>query len=216
MAVHGTGKDAPYSSHYNRPYTAQYSLCCRYWIALGVHPERGIYKTVDGGKNWKKVLYQNPKTGAADLIMDPSNPNKLIAAMWEHKRDPWFFNSGGNGSGLFISYDGGENWKEKTDQDGLPKGDLGRIGLAIAKNKPNIVYALVEAKKNALYQSIDGGEKWVKVNDKNDIGNRPFYYSDIRVDPANENRLYSVFTYVNVSEDGGKNFKATHACLWCK
>ena len=173
----------------------------------GVHPERGIYKTIDGGKSWRKILYQNPKTGAADLVMDPSNPNKLIAAMWEHKRDPWFFKSGGEGSGLFVSYDGGDTWKEKTNEDGLPKGDLGRIGLAIAKNKPNIVYALVEAKKNALYKSIDGGEKWAKVNDKNDIGNRPFYYSDIRVDPENENRLYSVFTYVNVSEDGGRNFK---------
>ena len=173
----------------------------------GVHPERGIYKTADGGKSWKKILYQNPKTGAADLVMDPTNPNKLIAAMWEHKRDPWFFNSGGEGSGLFVSYDGGESWKEKTNQDGLPKGDLGRIGLAIAKNKPNIVYALVEAKKNALYKSINGGETWAKVNDKNDIGNRPFYYSDIRVDPENENRIYSVFTYVNVSEDGGQNFK---------
>lgn len=173
----------------------------------GVHPERGIYKTADGGKSWKKILYQNPKTGAADLVMDPTNPNKLIAAMWEHKRDPWFFNSGGEGSGLFVSYDGGESWKEKTNEDGLPKGDLGRIGLAIAKNKPNIVYALVEAKKNALYKSINGGEKWAKVNDKNDIGNRPFYYSDIRVDPENENRIYSVFTYVNVSEDGGQNFK---------
>ena len=172
----------------------------------GEHQERGIYKTTDGGKNWKKILYQNPKTGAADLVMDPNNPNKLIAAMWEHKRDPWFFNSGGAGSGLFVSYDGGEHWTEKTEDDGLPAGELGRIGLAIAKNKPNVVYALVEAKKNALYKSVDGGEKWKKVNDKNDIGNRPFYYSDIRVDPQNENRLYSVFTYVNVSEDGGKNF----------
>jgi photosystem II stability/assembly factor-like uncharacterized protein len=172
----------------------------------GIHPERGIYKTTNGGKSWNKILYQNLKTGAADLVMDPTNPNKLIAAMWEHKRDPWFFNSGGEGSGLFVSYDGGESWKEKTEKDGLPKGELGRIGLAIAKNKPNIVYALVEAKKNALYKSVDGGEKWAKVNDKNDIGNRPFYYSDIRVDPENENRLYSVFTYVNVSEDGGKNF----------
>ena len=172
----------------------------------GEHQERGIYKTTDGGNNWKKILYQNLKTGAADLVMDPNNPNKLIAAMWEHKRDPWFFNSGGKGSGLFISYDGGENWKEKTEEDGLPAGELGRIGLAIAKNKSNVVYALVEAKKNALYKSVDGGEKWKKVNDKNDIGNRPFYYSDIRVDPQNENRVYSVFTYVNVSEDGGKNF----------
>jgi photosystem II stability/assembly factor-like uncharacterized protein len=172
----------------------------------GIHPERGIYKTTNGGKSWNKILYQNLKTGAADLVMDPTNPNKLIAAMWEHKRNPWFFNSGGEGSGLFVSYDGGESWKEKTEKDGLPKGELGRICISIAKNKNNIVYALVEAKKNALYKSVDGGEKWAKVNDKNDIGNRPFYYSDIRVDPENENRLYSVFTYVNVSEDGGKNF----------
>ena len=172
----------------------------------GEHTERGVYKTTNGGKSWRKVLYQNPKTGAADLLMDPNNPNKLIATLWEHKRDPWFFTSGGKGSGIFISLDGGENWKRKTDADGLPKGDLGRIGIAMAKNKPNIVYALVEAKKNALYKSTDGGDKWKKINDKKDIGNRPFYYSDLRVDPQNENRLYSIFTYVNVSQDGGKNF----------
>ncbi len=172
----------------------------------GEHPERGVFKTTDGGKTWNKILFANNKTGAADLIMDPTNPNKLIAAMWEHKRDPWFFKSGGEGSGLYISHDGGDSWEKRTDKDGLPKGDLGRIGLAIAANKPDIIYALVEAKKNALYKSTDGGFKWKKVNDKNDIGNRPFYYSDIFVDPQNENRVYSVFTYVNVSQDGGKNF----------
>jgi photosystem II stability/assembly factor-like uncharacterized protein len=172
----------------------------------GEHPERGIYKTTDGGDNWEKILFVNDRTGAADLVMDPENPNKLIAAMWEHKRDPWFFNSGGEGSGLYMTHDGGKNWKEMTDKDGLPKGDLGRIGVAIAPSDPNIVYALVEAKKNALYKSTDGGFKWKKINDKSDIGNRPFYYSEIYVDPQNENRVYSVFTYVNVSEDGGKNF----------
>ncbi|WP_350292184.1 hypothetical protein [uncultured Croceitalea sp.] len=172
----------------------------------GVHPERGVYKTTDGGVTWNKILFVNNKTGVADLVMDPSNPNKLIAAMWEHKRDPWFFKSGGEGSGLHMTHDGGKTWKKLSDEDGLPKGELGRIGITIAKNKPNIVYALVEAKKNALYKSEDGGFKWKKINDKNDIGNRPFYYSDIHVDPENENRLFSVFTYVNVSEDGGKNF----------
>ena len=172
----------------------------------GEHPERGVFKTTDGGKSWNKILFANNKTGIGDLVMDPTNPNKLIAAMWEHKRDPWFFKSGGPGSGIYITHDGGANWKKVTEDDGLPKGELGRIGIAIARNKPNVVYALIEAKKNALYKSTDGGAKWKKVNDKNDIGNRPFYYSEIYVDPQNENRVYSIFTYVNVSEDGGRNF----------
>lgn len=174
----------------------------------GEHPERGVFKTTDGGKTWQKILFTNNKTGVADLVMDPNNPNKLIAALWEHKREPWFFNSGGEGSGIHITYDGGENWKKISPQDGLPEGDLGRIGLAIASNKPQIVYALVEAKKNGLYKSIDGGHKWEKVSENMDeIGNRPFYYADLYVDPKNENRIYSIFTYVNVSEDGGKSFK---------
>jgi photosystem II stability/assembly factor-like uncharacterized protein len=172
----------------------------------GEHPERGVFKTTDGGKTWKNILFANNKTGVADLVMDPTNPNKLIAAMWEHKRDPWFFNSGGDGSGLHITHDGGETWKKVTDKDGFPKGNLGRIGVAIAPNKPNIIYALVESKKNALYKSEDGGFKWKMINNKSDIGNRPFYYSEIYVDPQNENRVFSVFTYVNVSEDGGRNF----------
>ena len=178
----------------------------------GEHPERGVYKTTDGGLTWKNILFKNNKTGAGDLIMDPTNPNKLIATMWEHKRDPWFFKSGGKGSGLHITHDGGLTWKEITEDDGFPKGELGRIGVAIAPSKPNVIYALVEAKKNALYKSEDGGFKWKKVNDKSSgrgsggIGNRPFYYSDISVDPENENRIYSVFTYINVSQDGGKSF----------
>lgn len=178
----------------------------------GEHPERGVFKTEDGGKTWKNILFANNKTGAADLVMDPTNPNKLIAAMWEHKRDPWFFNSGGPGSGLHITHDGGVTWKKIADADGLPKGELGRIGVAIARNKPQIIYALIEAKKNALYKSEDGGFKWKKINDNSSgrgadgIGDRPFYYSEIYVDPQNENRVYSIFTYVNVSEDGGKSF----------
>ena len=173
----------------------------------GEHPERGIFKTTDGGITWNKILYANNKTGAADLVMDPSNPNKLIASLWQHKRDPWFFKSGGEGSGMHITHDGGNTWKKITDQEGFPKGDLGRIGVAIAANKPNIVYALVEAKKNALYKSEDGGLNWKKIgNDFTNRGHRPFYYSEIYVDPSNENRMYNIFTYVTVSEDGGKSF----------
>jgi photosystem II stability/assembly factor-like uncharacterized protein len=173
----------------------------------GEHPERGVFKTIDGGKTWSKILFTNNKSGVGDMVMDPANPNKLIVSMWEHKRDPWFFKSGGEGSGLYVTHNGGDSWEKRTDQDGLPKGELGRIGIAIAPNKPNIVYALIEAKKNALYKSEDGGFNFKKINDKSDIGNRPFYYSDIKVDPENENRVFSVFTYVNVSEDGGLNFE---------
>lgn len=173
----------------------------------GQHPERGIYKTTDGGKTWKLILEVDSSTGLGDMVVDPKNPNKLIAAMWEHQRKPWTFTSGGPGSGLYLTYDGGENWKKITDKEGLPEGELGRIGLAIAQSDPNRVYALVESKKNALYRSDDGGEHWEMVNDKDHIGNRPFYYSDIFVDPVNENRIYSIFSYINVSEDGGKSFE---------
>lgn len=172
----------------------------------GPNEDRGVFKTTDGGKTWRKVLYVNDLTGAADMITDPTNPNKLIAAMWEHKREPWFFNSGGKGSGLHISYDAGETWTRITSEDGLPKGDLGRIGVAIAPSRPNILYALVEAKENGLYKSTDGGRKWSLVSTKN-IGDRPFYYSELYVDPLNENRIYNIYTYVSLSEDGGKTFR---------
>ncbi|QXD15853.1 hypothetical protein GQ464_002575 [Rhodocaloribacter litoris] len=175
--------------------------------AWGETEMRGVFKSTDGGKTWRKVLYVNERTGIADLVMDPANPDKLIAAMWEFRRWPWFFTSGGPGSGLFVSFDGGETWTRRTHEDGLPEGELGRIGLAIARSNPDVVYALVEAKKNGLYRSDDGGFTFRLVNDKEEITNRPFYYNDLFVDPANENRIYHVASPVNLSEDGGKNFK---------
>ncbi|HEX7420854.1 MAG TPA: hypothetical protein VF505_13270, partial [Thermoanaerobaculia bacterium] len=108
----------------------------------GSNPDRGIFKTDDGGRTWRKVLYVDERTGAADLIIDPKNPNKLFAAMWEYRRWPWFFNSGGPGSGLYVTYDGGEHWKRYTEDDGMPKGNIGRIGLSISHSNPDIVYAL--------------------------------------------------------------------------
>ncbi|MBS1505372.1 MAG: hypothetical protein JSS79_01890 [Bacteroidetes bacterium] len=174
----------------------------------GEHPERGVFKTTDGGATWNKILFVDDKTGCAELVMDPTNPNKLIAGMWQHRRWPWTFKSGGPGSGLHITFDGGATWKKLTDKDGLPEGELGRIGVAIAASKPDVIYALIENKKNALYKSTDGGFKWQMVNDRmNEIGDRPFYYSEIHADPLNENRLYTVYSEVNVSIDGGKSFQ---------
>ncbi|MGK0333764.1 MAG: photosystem II stability/assembly factor-like uncharacterized protein [Paraglaciecola sp.] len=168
--------------------------------------ERGVFRTMDGGKTWKKILYVDDGTGIADMIIDPNNPNKIIAATWTFDRDPDYFNSGGPGSGIWITHDGGDNWERKTAKDGLPKGDLGRIGLAIATNKSNILYALVEAKINGLYKSTDGGANWKLVSTKG-IGGRPFYYAELYVDPQNENRIYNVHTYIDKSEDGGKSFR---------
>ena len=171
----------------------------------GPHPERGVFKSTDGGQSWEQVLKVNDLTGVADMVMDPKNPDKLFVAMWEHRRWPWFFKSGGEGSGLYLTVDGGENWKQLTSDDGLPGGELGRMGLAVAAGNNNYVYALIESKKNAIYRSTDGGYTWEKRGDRN-FGGRPFYYAEIYVDPENENRLYSLHSRVSVSEDGGKDF----------
>ncbi|MBT3663600.1 MAG: hypothetical protein HN536_08240, partial [Candidatus Marinimicrobia bacterium] len=173
--------------------------------AWGESEHRGVYKTSDGGDSWEKILYIDEKTGIGELVMDPRNPDKLIANMWQFRRWPWFFKSGGPSSGMHITFDGGKTWKKRTDKDGLPKGDFGRMGIAIAPSNPKLIYALIESKKNALYKSEDGGFKWKKVSDKK-IGGRPFYYAEIYVDPVNENRIYNLHTYVTVSNDGGKTF----------
>jgi photosystem II stability/assembly factor-like uncharacterized protein len=188
----------------NDPDTAFVAALGTTW---GENPERGVFKSIDSGKTWKKVLFVDERTGAADLVMDPSNPNRLLAAMWEYKRWPWFFNSGGPGSGLYLSIDGGETWKKLSPEEGLPEGNLGRIGIAFSRSRPNIVYALVEAEKSALCRSEDGGETWTVVNDKPGVSPRPFYYSDIRVHPKQENTVYRLSSPLDISIDGGKTFK---------
>jgi len=174
----------------------------------GEHPERGVYKTTDGGETWNLVLHTNDTSGCADLAMDPSNPNKLIANMWQHRRTPWSFKSGGPGSGLYITVDGGRNWKKLGKDEGLPAGNYGRIGISFSESMPSRVYAMVEATKNGLYKSDDGGITWQLVNsDPQWVTNRTFYFQDISVDTKNENRLYSIHDVVDVSEDGGKTFR---------
>ncbi len=175
--------------------------------AWGASTERGVYKTTDGGKTWQKILYINDRTGAADMIVDNENPNKLFVSMWEHGRSPWSFYSGGGGSGLYTTLDGGKTWKKLGKNEGIKGDTLGRIGLASAYNKPDVLYALVETKNTqTLYRSNDGGFNWNKQSDKN-VGNRPFYYSEIYVDPSNENRIFNLWSYVSKSEDGGKTFQ---------
>jgi photosystem II stability/assembly factor-like uncharacterized protein len=173
-----------------RPNVAYVCALGSSWAETG---ERGVYKTTDGGKTWVKVLYVDRTTGCADLAMDPDNPNKLFAAMWQHRRWPWFFESGGPGSGLYVSFDGGTSWTKKTPEDGLPEGDLGRIGVA---------------KDNAFYASSDGGDTFHKLTSDPEAGDRPFYFSRLRVDPVDPNRIYSLYSRITLSEDAGKTWRS--------
>ncbi len=171
----------------------------------GAHPERGVYKTTDGGETWKQILFTNELSGVGDMVMDPINPNKLIVGMWEHQRWPWFLKSGGPGSGLYITWDGGKNWKKLSEKEGLPKGELGRIGLTIPRCNNQRIYALIESSKNAMYRSDDGGQTWIKTTDQN-VSNRPFYYHEIHADPMDPDRVYNLFSGVSKTEDGGLTF----------
>jgi photosystem II stability/assembly factor-like uncharacterized protein len=166
--------------------------------------DRGVYKTTDGGKTWKRTLYVNPGTGCSDLAMDPQEPRILYAGMWQFRRYPWAFSSGGPGSGLYKSTDGGETWRPLTR--GLPAGQKGRIAVAIAPSRSAVVYALVESRNTALYRSDDTGESWTEVNSAFNLQVRPFYFARIVVDPADFNTIYKPGLFLTVSTDGGKTF----------
>ncbi len=173
--------------------------------AWGPNTDRGVFYYNNQNKSWKKILYVNDSTGCADLVMDPRNDQKLLAAMWQYQRQPWHFNSGGKGSGLYITVNGGQDWKKLSDKEGLPKGTLGRIGLAIAPSDPRIVYAMIESEKTGLYKSQDGGNHWSLVTEKG-VDDRPFYYSEFYVDPNNPDHLIYLHSIVSESIDGGKTW----------
>lgn len=170
----------------------------------GPNPDRGVYKTTDGGKTWNQVLKINDDTGVSDIAMDPESPDTLYAAAYERRRTPFGFNGGGPGSAIYKTTDGGTNWKKLTK--GLPYengGDTGRIGLDIYRKDPNIVYAIVQHEKGGTYRSEDKGETWKKMGDTNP---RPSYYSQIRIDPTNDLRIWELGAQMYYSEDGGKTF----------
>ena len=167
-------------------------------------PDRGLYRTSDGGKTWDKILYVDENTGCSDVAIDPSNPDILYAGMWEFRRTPWSFNSGGKGSGLFRSSDAGKTWSKITKD--LPEGILGRISVAISPVNPDIVYALIEATKTGLYRSGDKGLTWKLVTESQTINDRPFYFSNLIADPTDTNILYKPGYTIFKSLDGGKTF----------
>jgi photosystem II stability/assembly factor-like uncharacterized protein len=177
---------------------------------FGPNTERGIFRTIDGGKTWEKVLYKDENTGGIDVAFDPHNPNILFAALWQVRRTSWSLNSGGPGSGLYRSNDGGTTWK-RVEEHGLPKGPYGRIGVAVAANSDR-VYALIEAHNpdGGLYRSDDGGENWESINPSHSLWQRPWYYMHIIADPVDENVVYVMDVESYKSTDGGHLFNKVH------
>jgi len=195
------------------------------WVAsmghlFGPNDERGVYKTTDGGKTWRRTLFVNQNTGCSDLTLDPANPSILYAGMWTVRRTPYSMESGGEGSGLYKSTDGGETWKNLSSKKGLPKGVWGIVSIAVAPSNTDKLYTLIENAKGGLFMSEDGGESWVLTSSDNNIKQRAWYYNKVIVDPANENQVYCPNVEFMRSVDGGKTFKSMdtphgdHHDLW--
>ncbi len=195
------------------------------WAAVvghlfGPNQERGVYKTTDGGKSWRKVLYVNEQTGASDLVMEPGNPNILYAGTWRVIRTPYSLESGGEGSGIWKSTDGGETWKNISSNKGFPKGTWGIVGVAVAPSNPDKVYAIIENEKGGLFSSIDAGDTWTLMSNDNNIRQRAWYYTKVYVDPQNENTVYAPNVGFMRSRDGGKTWQSIntphsdHHDLW--
>ena len=181
---------------------------------FGPNPERGVFKSTDGGKSWKKILYVDDQTGAISMAMDPSNPQVIYAAMWQMSRSHWTFSSGGPGSGIYKTTDGGANWSNISHRPGLPTGIFGKVGIAVAPSSPQVVYALIQAdykgQAGGLFRSDDAGQNWTFVNDSMNITQRAFYYMTVYVDPKDPNTIYLPNVGVYVSHNGGKKLTALH------
>jgi len=180
--------------------------------AFGPNSERGIFKTTDGGRTWRNVLSKDENTGGIDIVFDPHNPNILFAALWQARREPWYFSSGGPGSGLYRSIDGGETWQH-LEGNGLPDGILGRIGVSVSRADPDRIYALIEAREGGLFRSNDGGGHWTRVNDDGRFRQRAWYFSKVYADPQSADTVYVLNTGLYRSGDGGRTFSllsATH------
>jgi len=184
------------------------------------HPERGVFRTKDGGKTWQPILQVNADVGAVDLILDPANPRILYATTWRFRRTPHSFLSGGEGSGIWKSTDGGDTWKNLSENEGFPKAPLGIIGVAVSPANPQRVWAMTEAKEGGLFRSDDGGKTWKKINDDRSLRQRAWYYTRVYAHPKNPDVVYVLNVGFHKSQDGGKTFTAIdtphgdHHDLW--
>lgn len=173
--------------------------------------DRGVYKTTDGGKSWEKILFANENAGAVDIILDPENPEIIYASTWNVRRSPYDFSSGGEGSALWKSTDGGKNWEEISKNKGFAEGTLGIIGVSVSPVNPERVWAIAEAKEGGVFRSDDGGKTWTKTNSDRNLRQRAWYYSKIYADTKDEDKVYVMNVAYHVSSDGGKNFTSHYA-----